>query len=169
MLLVACSSDEGGSSGSVKASKQVKEGLNTISYDQLMKKLADRDTFYLVTLDARPEVLEEKNVEEDFDDELKKRGMKTSYVNLYGVDEEKKKNLSKDYLHPVMTTNNFTWDAPEDGFVYVEDGRVINLGALHSFTEKAMLNDIDMKRQLQRKIDDLFEKMRFQGITPKVE
>lgn len=170
LLLVACSSDDGSSSGAAKSPKKAKEGLNTISYEQLMKKLEDRDTFYLVTLDAKPELIKEKNVESDFDEELKKRGMKTFYVNLYDVDEEKKTSLNKDYLHSVMTTNGITWDVSEDGFVYVENGRVINLGAAHSFHEIILEDDgIDKKRQLQRKIDDLFEKSRYRGIVPKVE
>lgn len=165
LFLVACGSDDSG-----KSSKKAKEGLNSISYDALIKKLKDRDTFYLVTLDARPELLEEKNIVDDFDEEFKNRGMKVFFVNLYDVDDAKKKSLSEDYLHTVMSKGSgYTWDAWDEGFVYVENGRVVNLAGGYNFSEKFITNHKKMVRELQQKVDAQFIRMKENGIEPKVE
>ena len=165
LFLVACGSDDSG-----KSSKKAKEGLNSISYDALIKKLEDRDTFYLVTLDARPELLEEKNVEKDFDEEFKKRGMKVFFVNLYDVDDEKKRSLGEDHLHTVMSTGSgYDWDVSSEGFVYVEDGRIVNLGGGVNFEEEVIEGYENMKKSLDRKLNAQFQRMKENGIEPKVE
>lgn len=121
LILAACSS-----------SSASKKGINEISHKDLLKKLDNNETFWLITLDADPKLVEESGVLESFETNLKKSGIESAlYLNVYDLSEDEKDSLSDKYSHLSMTNQNSSWKWKFDkgGLVYVSNGSVFQSGA----------------------------------------
>ena len=115
--------------------KGTQPGVTEISYKEMMKKFENHDTFWVVTLDAEPKLIKEKQVVELFDKGLKKQGIAAYYVNIYELTEEEKESLRKDYLHPFMSNGPVSsWQVETSGLVYVENGGVIQMSGMPNFS-----------------------------------
>lgn len=122
-------------------------GLYEISYKELLKKLEANETFWLVTLDAKPELIKAKDILSLFEEGVNQQGIPTYYVNIYGQDLAEKEHLETAYLHPFMSDygGGAGWDASTSGFVYVKNGGVISMSDLSNFSA-SMIETNDVKK-----------------------
>ena len=134
--------------------KATQPGVTEISYKEMMKKFENHDTFWVVTLDAEPKLIKEKQVVELFDKGLKKQGIAAYYVNIHQLSEEEKESLRKDYLHPFMSASTVIkqWKVESSGLVYVENGGVIQMTALANFADYMIEDNEISEREVNQGI-----------------
>lgn len=144
LFLAACGS------GSVS-----KKGINEISHKDLLKQLDNNETFWLITLDADPKLVEESGALGKFETNLQKSGIENAvYVNTHGLSEDEKNNLSDKYTHLSMTNQNSSWNWKFDkgGLVYVSNGSVFQSGASDGTLYDFQFEENDMEK-LKKEIE----------------
>lgn len=127
-ILSACGKT---SVGGLKAG-EIKE----ISYDELIEKLDNKETFLLLTDDYEYKEYIDVGLSEVIKDRLKEHGLGVYYARSYlkREDEEKYEELAG-YVHPENNIYDETelWSPTSDGLVYVREGKVITLTSYYDF------------------------------------
>lgn len=120
VVLTACG-QEGAKSGTVEV----------LEYDELIKKLDNEESFFLITTDATIEDVEKTNAIEIFEEELGSYDKGAYIVSLNNLSESEIKELEKDYRHQKQDLVEegggrvASWSPSSDGLVYVENGEVL--------------------------------------------
>lgn len=107
------------------------DGVNEISYKKLIKKLDNRESFFLITTDAPKELLKETEGIESYDKALKDYGISAYYVNLSDFSDVEIDELEEKYAH----ASKGRWFVRDSGLVYVENGGVLDLVSGITFGE----------------------------------
>lgn len=129
-LLGACGkSDETDAQNKVKE-KTNKNGLNpgeivTITYEELIEKLDNKESFFLLPLEVKEDIFIESGVKEYFSNSLKEHGFGAYYI--YITREEDDEEL-RNYTHEKFALDEGMkeWVPVIEGFVYVDNGGVIS-------------------------------------------
>lgn len=155
LMLVGCSSDSSPKVGTVKE----------ISFEKLLKKFDERETFWLISLDAEPELIQKKQVIEDFERELKRQGLSAYYINIKELTDQEKDSLNKDYSHFEMGANGKSvWESRDDGLVYVKDGGIINFSDGVSFSDTVIERYDSMEKNIREKVEVQLKRISERGI-----
>lgn len=131
LLLGACGkSDDGNIKENDSAKKGTKNGLEpgeivTLSYDELIDKLDNKESFFLLPLEVEEDVFIESGVKEYFANSLKEHGFGAYYIYL--TREEDDEEL-RNYTHEkyALDEGMKEWVPVIEGFVYVDNGGVIS-------------------------------------------
>src|SRR5699024_6658 len=150
-----------------------KTGVNEISYDELIKKLENEETFFLITTGASEENLNKTKGIESYDEALKKHGIGAYYVNLSEHDLDEVERLGINYLHSFMDNygTDDQWDPERHGLIYVEKGGVVRLLGDISFSDKfnATRTEENLRKETHRSVKETLQKLDEYGFEYETE
>lgn len=150
LLLTACSSTVMG-----------KKGVNEISYQDLLNSLDNNESFWLITIDSSPELVDEIGLTKKFEKELARKGIQSAvYLNTYDLSESEKGFLSEEYVNIVA---DGIWDFDVGGLVNVSHGSVYQAttgGSFLSSIFKEQLHE-ELEDEIKENISVLFEELNY--------
>lgn len=98
-------------------------GMNEINLKELEKKLANEESFLLVTFSAREDEVEESELVEAFNQAFNEKEKTAFYVNVDGESQEALNQLGEE--HSPSEYDGDTWEPEDDGLVLIQDGDVM--------------------------------------------
>lgn len=138
MILGACGSADGKGDqpASKKESKAFQGNLKKIEYDDLVEKLDNKESFFLVTLETTDDAFVESGLEKAFDKALGNNGIEAYYLGFETMDdvsdEVKEKHLErshklKEYTHDEIWEDDGAdaWFPRTSTLVYSDKGKVM--------------------------------------------
>jgi len=98
-------------------------GMNEINLKELEKKLANEESFLLVTFSASEEEVEKSELVEAFNQAFNEKEETAFYVNVDGESQEAPEQLGEE--HSPSGYDGDTWEPKDDGLVLIQDGVVM--------------------------------------------
>lgn len=98
-------------------------GMNEIDLKELEKKLANKESFLLVTFSASEDEVEKSELVETFDQAFNEKEETAFYVNVDGENQKDLDQLGEEHSPPEYDGD--TWEPEDDGLVLIQDGGVM--------------------------------------------
>ncbi len=142
---------------------QPKVGLNKISSQQLFEKLEKNETFWILTLDAEQQLIEENGILDMYEQALQRAGITAFYVNVSELSASDRQKLGTNYLHPFGSSefHQKKWDFEDRGLVYVENGGVLSMTNQVNFSRVMIEKDYIRQKEVDNNIHLMLEKLNF--------
>lgn len=164
VLLTACGSGASGNNG-VSKSKAFSGNLKKIEYEDLIDKLDNKESFFLLTLETTDEAFVESGLEQAFDKALGEHGIEAYYYGIETMDEdneevyeehvERFRKLKEYSRFDEFDAGGKTWYPLSSGLVYVDKGEIESVKGDFVY-DKAVIDWEDIQ-QLQIEYDPEYD------------